>query len=134
MADRTISELAEAGGVGVETIRYYQRRGLLGTPARAVGPGGAGRIRRYGDADLRRLRFIRAGQQAGFTLQQIGELLSLDATDDRARVRDLAKTRIAALDAQIATLQQARASLARLAAECGSGAAGPCPILLSFEG
>ena len=133
MAERTISELAQAGGVGVETIRYYQRRGLLGTPARPEGAGRAGGIRRYGEGDLRRLRFIRAGQAAGFTLEQIGELLALDVTDDRERVRELAETRIAALDAQIAALQDARAALARLAEECGRGAAGPCPILLAFD-
>jgi len=130
----TIAGLAREGGVGVETIRYYQRRGLLRRPDRPEGPGGAGRIRRYGEGDVRRLRFIRSGQAAGFTLEQIGELLALDATDDRARVRELAVQRIAALDAQIAALKAARASLAQLAAECGGGAAGPCPILLSFEG
>ncbi len=129
----TIAELAREGGVGVETIRYYQRRGLLDLPERPPGPGRAGRIRRYGEGDVRRLRFIRSAQGAGFTLEQIGELLALDATDDRARVRELAKTRIAALDAQIAGLQKARASLAHLARECGSGADGPCPILVSFE-
>ena len=133
MADWTIAGLAREGGVGVETIRYYQRRGLLGTPERPQGPGRAGRIRRYGEEDARRLRFIRAAQQAGFTLEQIGALLALDATDDRARVRELARDRIAALDAQIAALQKARASLDHLARECGSGAAGPCPILTSFD-
>ena len=133
MADWTIAGLAREGGVGVETIRYYQRRGLLGTPERPQGSGRAGRIRRYGEEDARRLRFIRAAQQAGFTLEQIGALLALDATDDRARVRELARDRIAALDAQIAALQKARASLDHLARECGSGAAGPCPILTSFD-
>ena len=133
MADWTIARLAREGGVGVETIRYYQRRGLLGTPERPQGPGRAGRIRRYGEEDARRLRFIRAAQQAGFTLEQIGALLALDATDDRARVRELARDRIAALDAQIAALQKARASLDHLARQCGSGAAGPCPILTSFD-
>lgn len=133
MAGWTIAGLAREGGVGVETIRYYQRRGLLGTPERPQGPGRAGRIRRYGEEDARRLRFIRAAQQAGFTLEQIGALLALDATDDRARVRELARDRIAALDAQIAALQKARASLDHLARECGSGAAGPCPILTSFD-
>lgn len=133
MADWTIAGLAREGGVGVETIRYYQRRGLLDTPERPQGPGKAGRIRRYGAEDVRRLRFIRAAQQAGFTLEQIGALLALDATDDRARVRELARDRIAALDAQIAALQKARASLDHLARECGSGAAGPCPILTSFD-
>lgn len=133
MADWTIAGLAREGGVGVETIRYYQRRGLLDTPERPQGPGGAGRIRRYSEEDARRLRFIRAAQQAGFTLEQIGALLALDATDDRAQVRELARDRIAALDAQIAALQKARASLDHLARECGSRAAGPCPILTSFD-
>ena len=96
----TISTLADAGGVGVETIRFYQRRGLLDTPSRGAG------IRRYGDADLRRLRFIRSAQAAGFTLDGIAELLALDATRDRSRVRALATERIAALDARIAELQQ----------------------------
>src|SRR3546814_17534265 len=67
----SIGKLAAAGGVGVETIRYYQRRGLLGTPVRSGGDGWGGGIRRYGDKDLRRLKFIRAAQAAGFTLDEI---------------------------------------------------------------
>lgn len=133
MTDWTIAGLAREGGVGVETIRYYQRRGLLATPARPDGPGSGGGIRRYGEADARRLRFIRAAQRAGFTLEQIGELLALDATDDRARARTLAQERIAALDRQIAELERARDSLQALAQECGSSSAGPCPILTSFD-
>lgn len=129
----TIAGLARGAGVSVETVRYYQRRGLLDTPARPIGAGHAGSVRRYGEADVRRLRFIRSAQAAGFTLGQIDELLALDATDDRARVRALASEQIAALDAKIAGLQQARASLSRLAHECSSGSAGPCPILTSFE-
>jgi MerR family mercuric resistance operon transcriptional regulator len=127
MAGMTIGRLAEAGGVGVETIRYYQRRGLLNEPERF------GAIRRYGDPDVRRLRFIRSAQTAGFTLEQIGELLALDATDDRARARALATERLAALDAKIAELDAARKSLRKLAQECGSGGAGPCPIIAAFE-
>src|SRR3546814_2843580 len=80
----TIGKLAQAGDVGVETIRYYQRRGLLDTPARSGGDGWGGGIRRYGEDDLRRLRFIRAAQGAGFTLDEIGELLALEASDDRS--------------------------------------------------
>ena len=123
----TIGKLAVAGGVGVETIRYYQRRGLLETPTRFDG------LRRYGSEDLRRLRFIRQAQAAGFTLEKIRELLDLDASDDRPRVRQLAQERVAALDARIAELQQARDALKRLARECGTGGPGPCPILTSFE-
>jgi MerR family mercuric resistance operon transcriptional regulator len=122
----TIGKLASAGGVGVETIRFYQRKGLLGTPRRDGG------IRRYGGEDLRRLRFIRQAQTAGFTLAQIAELLELDSGEDRARVRALAASRIEALDGQIAELQRARNALQHLANECGKGDAGPCPILRSF--
>lgn len=127
MKPMTIAGLAREGGVGVETIRYYQRRGLLDTPER---PGGG--TRRYGEADMRRLRFIRSAQAAGFTLDEIAELLKLDATDDRDRARELAVARIAALDAKIAELQVARASLARLARHCAHGDEGPCPIIAAF--
>lgn len=133
MTGMTIAALAREGGVGVETVRYYQRRGLLDEPDRPTGAGAGGGIRRYGTDDARRLRFIRSAQAAGFTLEQIGELLALDATDDRARARQLAQEQMAALDAKIAELEQARASLRRLASECGSGSAGPCPILTAFD-
>ncbi|PJG45803.1 hypothetical protein CAF53_22615 [Sphingobium sp. LB126] len=82
----TIARLAREGGVGVETVRYYQRRGLLDTPERPSSTGMSGGFRRYGGEHVRRLHFIRSAQAAGFTLEQIGELLALDATDDRARV------------------------------------------------
>jgi MerR family transcriptional regulator, mercuric resistance operon regulatory protein len=129
MSRMTIARLAEAGGVGVETVRYYQRRGLLSEPER---PGGGG-FRSYGEPDVRRLRFIRSAQAAGFTLEEIGELLDLDAVDDRTRARELAKSRVAALDARIAELQDARTALVRLADACGSGSAGACPIITAFE-
>ncbi|MES2293542.1 MAG: MerR family transcriptional regulator [Pseudomonadota bacterium] len=122
----TIGTLAREGGVGVETVRYYQRRGLLAQPRRGDG------IRRYGSEDLRRLRFIRTAQAAGFTLEQVGELLALDATEDRAKARTLARARIVALDAKIAELQTARDALKRLARECAHST-GPCPIIAAFE-
>ena len=128
-----IGELAQAGGVGVETVRYYQRRGLLDQPARPSGGSAGGGLRRYGEADARRLRFIRAAQAAGFTLEQAAELLALDAGDDHARARGLALERIAALDARIAELQTARDALKRLAHACGETTSGPCPILAAFE-
>lgn len=133
MASMTIAGLAREGGVGVETVRYYQRRGLLDEPERPSGGGTGGGIRRYGIDAVRRLRFIRSAQAAGFTLEQIGELLALDATDDRARARQLANERIAALDAKIEELERVRASLRRLARKCGSGSEGPCPILTAFD-
>ena len=128
-----IAGLAHAGGVGVETVRYYQRRGLLETPERPGSGGYGSGVRRYGEPDVRRLRFIRSAQAAGFTLEQIAELIALDATDDRARARELARDRISALDAKIAELKAARDALSRLARACGSGSAGPCPIITAFE-
>ncbi|MDF7776562.1 MerR family DNA-binding protein [Sphingomonas sp. AOB5] len=128
----TIAGLAKSAGVGVETVRYYQRRGLIGTPERSGGSGIGGGIRRYDDGDVRRLGFIRSAQAAGFTLEQIGELLSLDAGHDHARARKLARERIAALDAKIAELETARASLRKLARECAAST-GPCPILEAFD-
>ena len=127
MAETTISGLARAGGVGVETVRYYQRRGLLETPR----PDGG--VRRYGAGALRRLGFIRSAQTAGFTLEQIGELLALDAGRDRARARELAEQRLAALDQKIAELERARAALRKLAGACAGSAEGPCPIIEAFE-
>ncbi|HEY0028098.1 MAG TPA: MerR family DNA-binding protein [Allosphingosinicella sp.] len=123
----TIGSLAAAGDVGVETIRFYQRKALLEQPTRSGG------IRRYGSEDLRRLRFIRHAQTAGFTLLEIKELLDLDAGADRGRARALAQARIEALDGKIADLVRARDALQRLATACGDGESGPCPILSSFR-
>ncbi|MGX7895298.1 MerR family transcriptional regulator [Tsuneonella sp. HG222] len=128
MSAMRISDLAVRGGVGVETVRFYQRRGLLAVPT-GEAPGN----RHYGPDDLRRLRFVRQAQAAGFTLAEIGELIELDRTDDRPRARAMARERIAALDEQIASLERARTSLAKLAKDCAMGGAGPCPILDAFD-
>ncbi|HYU95575.1 MAG TPA: MerR family transcriptional regulator [Sphingomicrobium sp.] len=124
----TIGGLARAAGVGVETVRYYQRRGLLPEPARPPGE-----IRRYGEAEAKRLKFIRSAQAAGFTLREIGELLMLDAADDRARARALAQARVIALDEKISELSRARDALAALATACASRRGGACPILTAFD-
>ncbi len=127
MADLTIGTLAKRAGVGVETVRFYQRRGLLSVPPRAGG------IRRYDMRDVERLQFIKRAQAAGFTLAEIGELIALDAGEDRPRARQLAAARIKALDVKIAELKDARAALSKLARECGEDRAGPCPIIASFS-
>ena len=123
----TIGKLAAAGRVGVETVRFYQRRGLIDTTPRDGG------IRRYDGEDLRRLRFIRHAQTASFTLDEIGELLALDATDDRERAYAIAKTRLRQLNSKICELQSAQTALAKLASACASGESGPCPIVQAFE-
>lgn len=123
----SIGQLAKSAEVGVETVRYYQRRGLLGVPPRDGG------IRRYDKEDLRRLRFVRQAQSAGFTLDEITALLALDATDDRERARVLALERLDNIDKKIAALQAARAALAQLAETCARGQTGPCPIIQAFD-
>lgn len=132
MSAMSISQLAREGGVGVETVRFYQRKGLLSDPrpaARAVVPG----RRHYGPEDLRRLHFIRKAQRAGFTLAEIDELLALDSSEERARAREMARSRITALDHQIETLVEARRSLEMLAGACARSDEGPCPIIEAFE-
>jgi MerR family mercuric resistance operon transcriptional regulator len=82
---------------------------------------------------LKRLRFIRSAQAAGFTLNEIKELLDLDSSDDRARARELAGARVAAIDEKIAELKEARDALAGLASACAKKRGGPCPILSAFD-
>lgn len=123
----TIGGLAAAVVVVVETVRYYQRRGLMETPPRNGG------VRRYGAEDVRRLRFIRSAQAGGFSLDEIAELIALDASRDRPRARELARDRIAALDAKIAELAAARSALEKLARDCAASGEGPCPIIAAFE-
>ena len=129
MPEMTIARLARAAGVGVETVRYYQRRGLMPVPRAA---GGAA-FRSYDEDHVRRLRFIRRAQGAGFTLEELRELLALDRTNDRSRVRAMAGERLEALEAKIAELEDARAALTRLARACGGSDKGPCPIIEAFE-
>ncbi|HEY1124984.1 MAG TPA: MerR family transcriptional regulator [Sphingobium sp.] len=132
MAGLTVSELARAGGVGVETVRYYQRQGLMPRPAE-IGRSGAG-IRHYGQGDVHRLNFIRGAQSAGFKLKEIARLLELEESDDRAEVRLIARGRIAALDEQILAMQRARDALIRLEGQCTrTGKGRPCPILDAFD-
>ncbi|WP_296676280.1 MerR family transcriptional regulator [Novosphingobium sp.] len=125
---KTISELARAGEVGVETVRYYQRRGLLFDP-RPGAARSAGR-RHYGDDEVKRLRFIRSAQRAGFTLDEIGDLVAPHRT--RQEVRSMARMRIEKLAARIAELESARTWLGELVAECSANEVGPCPIIEAF--
>jgi len=126
----TIGLLARAAGVGVETVRYYQRRGLLAEPAP-----GRGAYRTYGAAELARLRAIRRAQQLGFSLEEIDGLLALNADTDRERARAAAQTKIELIEARIRHLQDMRNALAELVHCCRhSDAATPCPILRALAG
>ena len=127
MPQMTIGRLAQAAGVHVETVRYYQRRGLVETPRRP--PGG---VRRYGDAAVARLRFIRRAQEIGFTLEEIRQLLRLERTPGCRDARTLAAAKLAAVQARIADLSRVRATLRRLVSQCDAGSARSCPIIDSL--
>ncbi len=126
----TIGTLAKAADVGVETIRYYQRRGLLAEPSRHRGA-----YRIYGAAELARLRAIRHAQQLGFSLDEIAGLLALNEEADRDKARTLAQAKIALIEARIAQLAGMRNALAELVDCCRNTAAPqPCPILKALSG
>lgn len=128
MTNITIGQFAKAVGVGVETVRYYQRKGLLAVPDSVTG------IRRYGQAEIRRLKFIKNAQKAGFSLREIKELIALDSSSDHKRAYQITTARLQQLETKITEMQQARDSLKRLAEQCaGNGEEQCCAILSAFE-
>ena len=125
----TIGKFAKAGGVGVETVRFYQRRGLLPVPK-----ANNAKYREYDRVLLRRLHFIRQAQLAGFTLTEIRELIRLDRTFDRRRVQQLAGKKLSELQRKIEELQTVAAALAQLVDHCRHAAVGEaCPIIEAFD-
>ncbi len=122
----TIGQLASAAGVGVDTVRYYERIGLIPMPARSLGG-----YRLYAQADLERVEFIRSAQRLGFSLREIKRLLSLLAQDeDRMKVRQLATIRLDEIDRQLAELESHRDTLTGLIDACsGHGPLTECPII-----
>ena len=124
-----IGEVAHQAGVNVDTVRYYERAGLLPQPARR--PSG---YRAYDNDAVRRLRFIRRAKTLGFTLEEIGELLSISAEHDVAAVKNAASRKLAAVDARLSELQRIRDALAGLIEACpGHGRAEQCPILAALD-
>lgn len=111
--DLTIGGLARSTGVGIEAIRFYQRKGLLRTPARAYGG-----IRRYGAGDAERLRFVKRAQGVGFSLAEIGGLLQLDDGMHCDAAALIATTRLADVRAKLADLQHIESALSKLVRQC----------------
>ncbi len=130
MSNKKIGEFAKMFGVGVETIRFYQRQGLLNIPEHNKDLSG---FRRYGDQDIQRLKFILAAKKAGFTLKEIKSLLGCDAKNDREYIRHLSQQRISVLDKKITELKEARDFLHQLVNECKLTTSQDCPILNSFD-
>lgn len=125
----TIGRLAKAAGVGVETVRYYQRRGLLPQPTRPLGG-----FRYYSAEALEQLRSVKRAQRAGFSLAEISILLRLDRIRDRQAAQRLAGQKIAQIDQQIGALRKLRQALSGLTRACERGTGSiPCPILEAFR-
>lgn len=124
MPGLTIGKLAAAEGVGVETVRYYQRRGLLSQPERR----GAG-YREYSEADRARLVFIRRARRLGFTLAEIADLLGPAEASSAAEIARAAQGKLADVDAQLRELELLRCRLRRLLHVCEHGDGQDCAAL-----
>lgn len=125
----TIGQLAKAGGVGVETIRFYQRLGLLPTPARPYGG-----IRRYSHETVARLRFIQAAKRLGFSLEEIAQLLQLEDGLHCAQARELAQRKLEAVRVRIADLKRMEGALMELIERCDQAQGQVrCPLLATLE-
>jgi MerR family transcriptional regulator, mercuric resistance operon regulatory protein len=125
MPSLTIGRLADAAGVHVETVRYYQRRGLLTEPSRPLGG-----IRRYGDNDLAKLQFVRRARAMGFSLDEIAGLLKLDGAGACLHTRQLTESRLAEVRRKLKDLRRLESELVELVDTCKrSGADDCCPTL-----
>ena len=124
-----IGQLAHQAGVAVDTVRYYEKQGLLPAPPRR------GAYRAYSREDVQRLSFIRRAKALGFTLEEIGGLLQLSAhrNDDMGSLRQAAQARLDEIERRIAELQRVRDGLRQVVTACpGHGALADCPILASL--
>jgi Hg(II)-responsive transcriptional regulator len=131
MENLTIGQLAKRADVNIETVRYYERRGLMPEPPRKESG-----YRQYSDEMLRRIRFIKHAKELGFSLKEIHELLTLklDARTSCSEVKKKSETKIADIDAKIKTLQSMKKALVKLTKACGGkGPAKECPILEALE-
>jgi Cu(I)-responsive transcriptional regulator len=126
----SIGKLAAATGVNIETVRYYERAGLIAAPART-----SGNYRSYRDEDVARLRFIRRTRDLGFSVEQVRALLSISGEKDRdcGTVEAIASEHLAEVDRKIADLTALRSELAAAVATCGGGTVAECRILEAFS-
>lgn len=130
-ATLTTGEVADQAGVNLQTVRYYERRGLIAEPPRT-----AGGFRQYSPEAVARIRFVKRSQELGFTLDEIEELLALraDAGADAAEVKRLAEAKTTDIVAKIRDLQRMKETLEELAAACsGEGRTSDCSILQALD-
>lgn len=125
----TIGALADTAGVNVETIRFYQRKGLMSEPERPYGS-----IRRYTGVDLNRVRFIKASQRLGFSLDEVGELLKLEDGTQCNEVRYHAERKLRDVREKLVDLHRIESALSQLVDRCGSARGSvKCPLISSLQ-
>lgn len=129
-ADLTIGGFAKAAGVNVETIRFYQRKGLLPEPDRPCGG-----IRRYGQADVARVKFVKSAQRLGFSLDETGQLLKLEDGAHCSEAAELAALRLVDVRAKLRDLARMEMVLSKLVGECHAQRGKvSCPLIASLHG
>ena len=132
VTELSIGKLAGGAGVNVETIRYYQRRGLLAKPDKPMNG-----HRRYTESFVKRVRFIKRAQVLGFTLEDIAGLLQLEEANACTETREVAARKLELIERKVADLLAMRKALTKLVRECDSvgavGAVGACPIIHALE-
>ncbi len=125
----TISRLAQQAGVNIETIRFYQRRGLLAAPDKPLGG-----IRRYGEADVARVQFIKSAQRLGFTLDEIVQLLQLDDGTHCSEACVIATRKLDAVRKRLVDLQHIEAALTQLVSRCEARRGKvSCPLIAALQ-
>ena len=131
MENMTIGQLAKKADVNIETVRYYERRGLMPEPPRKESG-----YRQYSDEMVKRIQFIKHAKELGFSLKEINELLTLklDARTSCSEVRKKAEAKISDVEGKIKTLQRMKKALVKLTKACGGkGPTKECPILEALE-
>tara|TARA_R110000868_G_scaffold93618_2_gene258930 strand:- start:7867 stop:8286 length:420 start_codon:yes stop_codon:yes gene_type:complete len=131
MKSFTIGQVAERSGVGIETVRFYEREGLIPKPNRS-----SSGYRLFDDETIARLQFIRRAKELGFTLNEIKELLSLrlNATTSCADIKSRAEAKITNIDEKIRTLRRMKTALKKLTSQCNSqGSVNECSILDALD-
>ncbi len=125
----TIGAFAKAAGVNIETIRFYQRKGLLPEPDRPYGS-----IRRYGEADVARVKFVKSAQRLGFSLDEIAELLKLEDGTHCCEAAELAAQRLADVRARLADLTRMERALSQVLSACHANEGQvTCPLIASLQ-
>ena len=123
-ATLTIARAADAAAVGVETVRYYERRGLIPQPTQKIGA-----YRRYDSKHVARIRFIKRAQELGFTLEEVESLLELEDGANRAKIQQIASARLTQIRERLRALRGMERTLAHLLEHCHSGSTRRCPII-----